>query len=324
MKLPQLNKTFNRLSIVIFVWLWVGTQAGQAQHYLKIKSVKQLYAFFERTPDRIPMVSAHRGGPSDGYPENCLATFQKVINAHPALIECDIRTTKDQQLVMMHDRTLDRTTNGTGRVNDHTLAQLKKLKLKDNQGNLTNFKIPTLKETLLWTKDKTVLTLDIKRGVNGKQLVDMIRETRTEASVVLIVYNLKDALKYHILHPKLMMSVSLRKPEDLNDLKKAGIPFQKLMAFVGVGKFKEDAQGDFSLKLRTDVIKAAHQQNLSCTVGTMYSIDKAGKHDATVYQTIIKKLGGDILATDAPQVAYDAIHSVAPAKSSKQRYYQKK
>jgi glycerophosphoryl diester phosphodiesterase len=323
MKPSQLRKTPLAIGTITLLWLWLGTPMAQAQHYLKLKNVKQLYALFERTPDRIPMVSAHRGGPSNGYPENCLATFQQVVDTHPALIECDIRTTKDGKLVMMHDRTLDRTTNGTGRVNEQTLAQLKKLKLRDNKGNLTKFSIPTLKETLEWAKNKTVLTLDIKRGVNGKKVVNLIRETRTEAYVVLIVYNLKDAIKYHKLHPKLMISVSLRKPEDLNDLKKAGIPFRKLMAFVGVGKYKEDAQGDFSLKLRKEVIKAAHQQKITCTVGTMYSIDKAAKNNAKVYQAVIQQFGGDILATDAPKAAYEAINSVAPKKSSKSRYYKK-
>jgi hypothetical protein len=111
--------------------------------------------------------------------------------------------------------------------------------------------------------------------------------------------------------------------EDLNDLKKAGIPFYKLMAFVGVGKYKEDAQGDFSLRLRKEVIKAAHQQKITCTVGTMYSIDKAAKNNAKIYQAIIQQFGGDILATDSPKAAYEAINAVAPKKSSKLRYYKK-
>ena len=313
-------KFFGHLALL---WLLVALQTAQAQHYIKVKNVKHLYRFFERTPDRIPLVSAHRGGPSDGYPENCIATFQQVVNTHPALIECDIRQTKDQRLVMMHDRTLDRTTNGTGRINSYSLAELKKLRLKDNRGKLTPYQIPTLKEVLLWTKGKTILTLDIKPGVNAQQLVKLIRKTRTEAYVVLIMYRLQDMAKYHALYPKLMLSVSLRKPEDIEAIKKSGIPLRQVMAFVGVGKYKKNAEGKFSIRLNTGVIKAAHQHKITCTVGTMFNLDKVGKSNPDIYKKIVTEFEGDVLTTDEPKIAYEAIKKAMPKKSSKQKYYKK-
>lgn len=323
MKRLLLRNSTAFLGQTALLWLLVALQTVQAQHHIKVKNIKHLYHFFERTPDRIPLVSAHRGGPSDGYPENCIATFEQVIKNHPALIECDVRPTKDQQLVMMHDRTLDRTTNGTGAVNAYNLAELKKLKLKDNQGKLTIYQIPTLEEVLLWTKGKTILTLDIKPGVNAKKLVRLIRKTRAEAYVVLIVYRLQDLKKYHALYPKLMFSVSLRKPEDLESIKKSGIPFRQILAFVGVGKHKKNAQGKFSIKLKTDVIKAAHRHKITCTVGTMFNLDKLGKNDLSIYKRIITNFEGDVLATDEPKAAYKAIKEVMPKKSSKAKYYKK-
>ncbi|HAS45411.1 MAG TPA: glycerophosphodiester phosphodiesterase [Microscillaceae bacterium] len=304
------------------LWLGVLTQAS-AQHYIKIKNTKHLYRFFERTPDRIPMISAHRGGPTKGYPENCIATFEQVLRKHPALIECDVRQTRDNRLVMMHDRTLNRTTNGEGRVSEKTWADLKNLRLKDNAGNLTSYKIPTFKEVLEWTKGKTILTLDIKRGVSAKLVVDAIRETRSQSYVAIIVYNLKDALKFHKLAPKLMLSVSVRNEADVDALKKSGIPLRQVMCFAGVGRYEKKESGEYRLKIKRGLIAMLHKLKMYATVGTMRSIDRAGKQNIKVFKKILTDFGGDILATDEPEAAYEAVKLASPAKSSKTKYFKK-
>lgn len=314
------------ISVALLTLWWLVTMLGegQAQHYIKIKNTRQLYKFFEHTSDRIPLISAHRGGPSDGFPENCIATFEQVLNHHPALIECDVRQTKDNHLVMMHDRTLDRTTNGTGRVNEKNLAELANLRLKDNRGTLTTYKIPTLKQILKWTKGKTILTLDIKRGVNAKLVVDAIRKTSSQDYVVIIVYNLKDAIKYHTLAPKLMLSVSVRNEDDVKKLQKSGIPMRQVTCFAGVGRYQKTENGGFRLKIKKKLIAMLHKLKVYCTVGTMRSIDKAGKKNPAVYQRILTNFGGDILATDEPLAAYKAFEQLIPAKSRKARFFRKK
>src|SRR5690606_23891146 len=119
-------------------------------------------SFFRYTPDRLPFVSAHRGGPRKGFPENCIATFENTLTHGPAILEIDPRYTRDGHIVLMHDPTLDRTTSGTGKVADHTLAEIRALRLKDTEGNLTDFGVPTLDEALQWAKGKTVLVIDAK------------------------------------------------------------------------------------------------------------------------------------------------------------------
>ncbi len=304
------------------LWLGIWNQLN-AQHYIKIKNTKQLYRFFERTSDRIPMLSAHRGGPSPGYPENCIATFEQVLRKHPALIECDVRQTRDNQLIMMHDRTLNRTTNGEGSVAGQTWKALKGLRLKDNEGTLTTYKIPTFKEVLEWTKGKTILTLDIKRGVSAKLVVDAIRETRSQDYVAIIVYNLKDALKFHKLAPKLMLSVSVRNEQDVLALKKSGIPLKQVMCFAGVGRYEAKEGGGYRLKVKRKLIQTLHRLKMYATVGTMRSIDRAGKKNVGVYKKILTDFGADILATDEPGAAYEAIKQVTPAKSTKAKYFKK-
>ncbi len=81
------------------------------------------YPYFN--PDKF-LVIAHRGGRSLG-PENTLYTFQRAVDLGVDVLEMDVHRTKDGQLVVLHDATLDRTTNGTGPVDRYTLAELKKL-----------------------------------------------------------------------------------------------------------------------------------------------------------------------------------------------------
>ena len=71
-------------------------------------------------------ICAHRGA-SDTHPENTLAAFREAIQLGAHMIEFDVALSKDGQLVLMHDTTVDRTTDGDGPVSELTLAELKKL-----------------------------------------------------------------------------------------------------------------------------------------------------------------------------------------------------
>jgi glycerophosphoryl diester phosphodiesterase len=80
---------------------------------------------------------AHRG--ASGYaPEHTLTSYKMGEQMHGDYIEIDLQMTKDGQLIAMHDETLDRTTNGTGQVKDHTLAEIKQL----DAGSWFNEKYP--------------------------------------------------------------------------------------------------------------------------------------------------------------------------------------
>jgi glycerophosphoryl diester phosphodiesterase len=72
----------------------------------------------------MPKVIAHRGD-SANYPENTLPAFLSALSMHIDVIETDVHLSKDGKLVIWHDPTLERNTNGSGRIEDHTLAQLK-------------------------------------------------------------------------------------------------------------------------------------------------------------------------------------------------------
>lgn len=93
-------------------------------------------------------------------PENSIQALENAIYFGADMIETDVRLTKDGHVVMMHDYTVDRMTNGTGRVSDLTLAEIKKLQLKTNWGGSTKFQVPTLEEFIQVAKGKVCLYLD--------------------------------------------------------------------------------------------------------------------------------------------------------------------
>lgn len=94
------------------------------------------------------------------HPENSLAAIRSAIAMGAEIVEIDVRRTKDGRFVIMHDKTLDRTTTGRGRVADHTLAELRELRLRDGGGAPTDESIPTLEEVLETVRGRAVVNLD--------------------------------------------------------------------------------------------------------------------------------------------------------------------
>ena len=93
-------------------------------------------------------ICAHRGA-NETHPENTLAAFREAIQLGAHMIELDVQMTKDNELVIMHDATVNRTTNGKGRVSDLTLAEIKELDAgKWKSRKFKGEKVPTLKEAL--------------------------------------------------------------------------------------------------------------------------------------------------------------------------------
>src|SRR5690554_173485 len=89
-----------------------STDSRGIQHVapvFNIQSMDDLYRFFTYGENSYPLVSAHRGGVSKGFPENALETFAHTASKMPAIIECDIRLTRDSVLVLLHDETIERT-----------------------------------------------------------------------------------------------------------------------------------------------------------------------------------------------------------------------
>ncbi len=117
--------------------------------------------------DPTVLVVAHRAahhGPGAGGPENSLPSIEAAIAMGCDMIEVDVRRTADEHLVLMHDSTVDRTTNGTGRVDAMTLQQVRKLRLLDKDGQPTDLSVPTLREALIACHSRIMVNLDKVSG----------------------------------------------------------------------------------------------------------------------------------------------------------------
>jgi glycerophosphoryl diester phosphodiesterase len=127
--------------------------------------------WLRRRPERAPLVVAHRGASADA-PENTLAAFSLAMTHGAQLVECDVHLSTDGVPVVIHDETLDRTTDGTGPVSALTLSQLKALDAGGWKGaRFSGERIPTLDETLALCAGRARVFVELKRG-GGPSLVD--------------------------------------------------------------------------------------------------------------------------------------------------------
>jgi glycerophosphoryl diester phosphodiesterase len=133
------------------------------------------------------LVTAHRFGWRNA-PENSIQSLKECIKGGIDIGEFDLKQTKDGHLIAMHDKTIDRTTNGKGKPEDYTLEDIRKFRLKDGAGHITRHQIPTLEEVLEVAKDKIILNVD-KGFPYFNQAVKMIVKYGMQRQVI---YNIAD------------------------------------------------------------------------------------------------------------------------------------
>jgi len=110
------------------------------------------------------VVIAHRGAHREA-PENTLASLEKAIEIGCDYVELDVRRTKDGALVIMHDSSVNRMTNGTGKIADLTLAEIRKLEVKSRQkAKWAGQKVPTFDEMLDHAKGRMKIYVDHKQA----------------------------------------------------------------------------------------------------------------------------------------------------------------
>ena len=263
-------------------------QEEKVHHYIKFNHIKELYQFLKWSPEnRFPLISAHRGGPMPGFPENCIETFDNATTYNPMVIEFDIAYSKDSVLVIMHDDKLDRTSTGTGNIGNYTYEELKAFNLKDEEGKETKFKIPTLDSVLSWSKGKVLLTIDLKKGVSYAKVIEKVRQYQVESNAIIITYTAKQAQEVHQLAPDLMISASVQKRSELKRLNDLGIPNNRIVAFVGVSAPDKD------------LYEFLHAKGITTILGTMGNIDKSAiaSPARNIYYHLVNN-GADILSGD--------------------------
>lgn len=146
-----------------------------------------------RNPKYVTVV-AHRGDWRN-HPENSIPAFQSCIDMGIDMIEIDVRRTKDGQLILMHDPTVDRCTNGKGKVADLTYDEIQKLRLRpQHNASITRNHIPTLEEVLVLCKGKILINID--KGYDYfQQVYELMEKTGTTNQVIIKSSNSLDKMK---------------------------------------------------------------------------------------------------------------------------------
>jgi glycerophosphoryl diester phosphodiesterase len=116
-------------------------------------------------------LAAHRGG-ARLWPENSLRAFRESLALGVDLLELDVHLTADGEVVVIHDATLERTTDGHGAVGERTVAELARVRLRDPGGVLTDERLPTLREVLaMVAPSRAGLLVEVKGPVAGVNVI---------------------------------------------------------------------------------------------------------------------------------------------------------
>lgn len=304
-------KSFIRKKAALIALLFPFTALAQRTeiNVLKFKNVKELKEFFKHGEINYPIISGHRGGMTKGFPENSMETFANTLKYMPSFFEIDPRLTKDSVVVLMHDATLERTTNGSGKLADYTYAEIQKLRLKDPEGNVTDAKIPTLKEAILWSKGKTVMNLD-KKDVPLEMTAQILKECNNEA-VMLTVHNAKQAKFYLEQNPNWMLSVHIKTKKAYDEYVKAGIPWESIIAYIGPEYTPENKE----------LLKLLQEKKVMVMISSAPTFDKLPNpaERAKAFVEIFKG-GADILESDLPVEVAIAIKNLIPEKTPQHKY----
>lgn len=183
-----------------------------AQETARFKEINKAFL----TPgSKTVLIASHRGTHND-FPENSMAAFKKGIELGIDVIELDVRHTKDDSLVVMHDGSVDRTTNGKGKVSDLTFEEIRKLRLKFN-GQLTDQQVPTLEEALNLAKGKILVDLDIKTN-KIPEIMKVVDRTKTVNTTMFFLGRPVYAKMIKEKNPGIRTLVRTHKPADIDSL----------------------------------------------------------------------------------------------------------
>ena len=144
-------------------------------------------------------IISHRGA-AGLAPENTLSAIEKGIEFNADRIEVDVQQTKDSVIILMHDKTIDRTTDGKGKVKDLTYKEI----LAHNE------KVPTLDEAIKLIKGKSTLLIEIKQGGDyypgiEKRVIDLICRNKARDLCIVQSFNDKALQKVHELDSTIVL-----------------------------------------------------------------------------------------------------------------------
>jgi glycerophosphoryl diester phosphodiesterase len=245
-------------------------------------------------------VAAHRGDWRN-YPENTLEAIESCIKMGVDIVEVDIAKTKDGHLLLMHDATVDRTTNGKGKVSDLTLAEIKQLRLRNGMGRITDFQIPTLEEVMLMTGNRVLINID-----KGEDFFDDVYKVleKTESVEQAIIKSDKPYEQLRLQYGEIMGRMTFMQIIVL----KKGVTMDSIATLLD----KEHPYYEICFQEENKELLLQIRDRLQTTRSVIwinslwdslcggYSDDKALKDPSGTWGYLIDVLGAGILQTDRP------------------------
>ncbi|MFD2933519.1 glycerophosphodiester phosphodiesterase family protein [Spirosoma flavum] len=276
-----------------FLLMSLLSNEGMAQRLNRFHDSQTSDAFFQYKADRKrPLILAHRGGPGSTDTENSIMTFDKTAKALPdAIIEMDVRLTRDSSLILLHDATLDRESDDKGPVTERTLAELKKIRLKTLAGDLTDQSMPTFTDILTWNKNRYMLALDVKPGTDPLRVMKEVEKHQAVYSVFVICYSPAEAQRVRDRYPSLWLAIGINGMADLERLENNPLLSGRLIALT-------------PQKIQpVSFYERLHKLGIPASVGTYGAGQLDEKPMAEVgagYRDLFRQ-GGDIITTDRPR-----------------------
>lgn len=182
-------------------------------------------------PDWYVELVGHRGL-SPGFPENTLAAFANSVELGVDVIEIDLRGTADGEVVILHDETVDRTTDGTGDVTELTLEEVKQLDAGSwFSPEFAGETIPTYDEVLELVDGTGVkLLLDVKLSevLDKERVVRLTESYGAQLDVIVGVRSVEDLREFRALNPNMRTLGFIAEPEDVDEFADAGVDIIRL------------------------------------------------------------------------------------------------
>lgn len=173
----------------------------------------------------VKQIVAHRGASAE-RPENTRASTLRAIESGATAIEVDVRTTRDGKLVLLHDATLDRTTNGIGPVSERTLDEVRSLDAGSRfDPKFPGEKVATLEEVLTLCRGKVDVLLDLKEDGNDyvRRVMAAIQTHGDARRVIVGVRTVEQAKQFRLLLPESRQIGLIASPEEIEAFAAAGV-----------------------------------------------------------------------------------------------------
>ena len=305
-------KITSTLLIIISIFVFTSCSLGKQEQQTRVEKI--IAEINDPKSDYI-VVASHRGDWRN-YPENSIPAIESVIRMGVDIMELDVKMTKDSVLILMHDKTIDRMTNGKGRVCDITYDSLMTFNMRRAHNIVTDtLKVPTLREALLCCKDRILVNVDHAYPYY-EQIVKLTEELGVAGQVLMkskssIDKVNEDTQKYgsRMLY---MPVVDVNKPKGkklfAEYLEKGVVPMAFELCWQYPGEEIDEC------------VKQVHQMGSKIWVNTIWAslcgglgndddAALAAKNPADVYGQYID-MGVSMIQTDRPEMLLDYLRSI--------------